>query len=277
MKKIINDFIRQAEILAYCLNGESASKAEFANRYDVEEITINRDLKALRELGIQIFSNKGKVGIRELPPEEILQQLSADYLPIELNSDVFIKQVKLLSKTNKQTYFQILVLLAKAVKEGLIIEFRYNRLADNEIHNYKVIPIRLFTSELNWILHGFKSGEDILKTFYLSRIKDLRITTERYSQTAIPKEKKDTYNVVLRFNPEVAEELYSKVWFEEFEIVKDKSGFIILKTKQSITNKIASWCISWWDMLEIIEPIELKNYINEMQKAFNNNNPSNIK
>ena len=44
-----------------------------------------------------------------------------------------------------------------------------------------------------------------------------------------------------------------------------------------ITNKIASWCISWWNMLEIIEPIELKNYINEMEKAFNDKNPANLK
>lgn len=272
MKKFINDFIRQTEILACCLNGESVSKSEFANKYGIEEITINRDLKALRELGVQIYSKNGKVKVLEIPSKEILQQMSSDYLPIELNSDVFIKQVKLFSKTNKQDYFPILVLIAKAVKEGLIIEFQYQRLTDNEIHDYKVIPIRLFTNELNWILHGFKIGEDILKTFYLSRIKERIITNEKYVQTVIPKVQNETYDIVLRFNPKVAQEVYSKLWFEEFEIVNEETGFIILKTRQPITNKLAGWCISWWDMIEILEPLELKDYLKEMIGKFNGKN-----
>jgi predicted DNA-binding transcriptional regulator YafY len=275
MKKFINDFIRQAEILAHCLNGLPASKAEYASMYGIEEITIDRDLRVLRELGVQIYSKKGKVVISEVPGKEILQKISSDYLPIELNSDVFIKQVKLLSKTNKQNYFQILVLLAKAVKEGLIVEFRYKRLSDNEISDYKVIPIRLFTNELNWILHSFKVGEDTLKKFYLSRIIELKITDKKYTQSVIPEGKKEIYSLILRFNPKVSGEVYSKLWFEEFEIGKDKAGYIILKTKQPITNKLAGWCISWWNMIEILEPVELREYIGEMIHSFNVKNQLN--
>ena len=50
MKSSPTDFERQTEILARCLNGENLSKSDYAEIYNVSEITINRDLKSLPRL-----------------------------------------------------------------------------------------------------------------------------------------------------------------------------------------------------------------------------------
>ena len=149
MKSFSKDYLRQIEILAQCLNGSIYSKADYSSLYDVSEITINRDLEALRKFGIQIFSRKGRVVVESLPPKQLLQYLVADYLPVKLNSDVFIKPIRLLSQKSNNTFFQLLTLLAKSVNESLIINIEYCRLYDNKILNYKLKPIRLSAVGLN--------------------------------------------------------------------------------------------------------------------------------
>lgn len=271
MKSSFIDFARQSEILAKCLNGEIHSKLDYAEIYDVTEITINRDLKRLRDYGIQIYSRKNKVEILETPSKENLIEISSNYLPLTLNSDIFKNQAKAILKLNPVKYFSLLVLLAKAVKEGRVIKFKYKRLGDNEENIYTVKPIRLITNELNWILHGFKDNESIPKTFYVSRISNLMITDKRYKSASLPQTNDIRYKMIFRFDPEVKEEIKSKIWFEDFEIIPDEDYFFMLTT-QPITNKLASWCISWWDKLEIIEPDELKQHIKKMMNSFKETN-----
>jgi len=68
--------------------------------------------------------------------------------------------------------------------------------------------------------------------------------------------------------PQVEQELYYKIWFEDFEIEKQSDGHIILRTNQPITNRLAAWCISWWDAMEILKPKALRNYITEMIMSY---------
>ena len=268
MKSTPPDFQRQAEILAKCLNGESYSKSDYADMYNVTEITINRDLKTLREYGIQIYSRKNKVEILEIPSKENLIDISSNYLPLKLNSDVFKNQAKAIIKVAPAKHFTSLILIAKAVNESRIIKFKYRRLNDNEENNYVIKPIRLITNELNWILHGFKDNETFPKTFYLSRISNLILTDKKYKTAAIPQTNDIKYKMIFKFNSEVKEEIKSKIWFEEFDTIQDVDKYLILTTTQPITNKLAGWCISWWDKLEIIKPDELKQYVKKMMDSF---------
>ncbi|MDQ7818903.1 MAG: hypothetical protein RDU14_17880 [Melioribacteraceae bacterium] len=62
--------------------------------------------------------------------------------------------------------------------------------------------------------------------------------------------------------------IHDKIWFDEFTLKKDSKGFIILTTNQEINNRLAAWCLSWWDMIKIVKPIRLKEYTTEMSKAY---------
>ena len=269
MNNISKDYVRQIEILAACLNGEEYSKSDFAEFYNVKEITINRDLKDLRGFGIEIFSRNGKVSVSNKPANYLLQYLVSDYLPVKLNSDVFLRQVRAIAKDKSDTYFQYLTLLAKSVNEGVIVIIDYQRLQDNEVNTYELKPVRLYSYEMNWLFNGIKKNESLIKTFYVSRIRKLKLTNKKYTKADIPKSAGNTYKMTFRFSPEVSDEVKDKIWFENSEDPYiDKNGYIILKTEQPITIKLAAWCISWWDKMEIIEPRDLKDYVLKMIDSF---------
>ena len=267
MKSYVDDILRRSELLARVMNGEELSKADAADLFNVSEMTINRDLKAFRDIGISLFSKKGKIVLEEIPSTAELVSLASNYLPLKLNSDVFHKQVKVFSTSDKKNYFPKLILLSKAVEEGLIVKLIYKRFYDNKVEEYKLYPVRLINDNLNWKLHAFKAGEDVVKAFYLSRIQKIKLTDKKFSKLSLPKEKKQLFDIELRFDLRVRNEILDKIWFESFEL-EEKEGFIILKTMQPITNSLASWCISWWDTIEIVKPIELKKYIKEMITFF---------
>jgi predicted DNA-binding transcriptional regulator YafY len=263
MKNYINDIIRQSEILAQVLNGKQLSKEDYAEMYNVTSITIDRDLNALRNIGIQVHCKKNKVGLFNKPPISELVYLVADYLPLKLNSDVFLKQVRPFAKANKN-FFQNLVLVSQAVKEGLYLKLKYQKLSDGEINDYLLKPVRLITHGLNWVLHAFKDKSEILQTFYLSRIISIELTNKKFKMTPIPEKNIKSYEMIFRFAPKVRDEIQSKLFFEEFTIDEDKEGYLLLKTNQQITGRLASWCISWWDTIQIIKPEELLYFIENM-------------
>ncbi len=263
-----NEFLRRVEILSDVVNSGEKGKADYAADYNVTEITINRDLNWLRNQGIPIYSRKGKVSLEGQPQKEILDTLLADYLPLKLNSDIFLKKVRLFSKVKQVDYFNHLVLLAKAVNEGNVIAVSYRRLGDDVLNQYELLPIRLVSDDLNWILHAFKSNEEILKTFYISRIEKITILPNKYKQSPLLKENKKAEDIVLRFHPSVEKEIVYKIWFEDFTIEKDQDGYLLLSTKQPVNNQLASWCISWWDWIKVVKPVTLINHIEEMIEAF---------
>lgn len=136
-----NDFLRQSEILSYCLNGAKFSKSDYAEIYNVTELTINRDLKVLRSKGIQINSRKGKVYLFEKPVKDLLVKYAAEYLPIKLNSELLHSQLKTYGKS-VVNFYPYLILISKAVDEKRFISIRYKRLYDNMIVHIQN-PIRI--------------------------------------------------------------------------------------------------------------------------------------
>lgn len=273
MKDYVRDIIRRVEILARVINGEAISKGDFADEYNnIATVTIGRDLEWLRGHGIQIFSRKNRVFIDSTVPKSQLVKLIAEYLPLKLNSDVFLKQMKIFSKQKDTVYLSYLALLAKAVNEGRYLNITYQRLRDEEILSYKLKPIRLIPSGYNWILYALKEDETIFQSFFVSRMKEVIVSKNKFKSMPAYKEKGKAIKMIFRFPPEVSSEVIDKIWFDDALPVIDDQGYIIFETKQEITNSLASWCISWWDKIEIIEPVELKEHIHAMFESFSKKN-----
>ena len=271
-KSYSNESIRRFELLARILNEERITKTEAAEDYSVEEITISRDLQFFRSLGIEVLSRKNGIEIFNKMKSEHLIRFASEYFALKMNSDYFTKSVKVFSKVDKNFYQQI-VLLTKAIQESRVVKITYQRLSDDEIKSYTLQPLRLVESNNNWILHAIKEDEIVLQLFYLSRI---QLTSKKFAIPIEIDENKEIYEIALRFSPEVENEIYYKIWFDEFEITKDKDGYIILKTKQPISNRLASWCVSWWDKIEIKSPDELLVRIQQMIKNFKSKNYFNL-
>ncbi|MBU2447533.1 MAG: transcriptional regulator [Bacteroidetes bacterium] len=269
MTVFYSETLRQIEILSQILNGEICSKADLAEEYKVTEITINRDLKVLRGSGIQIYSKKNKVVLTSEPSLELLSRFAAEYISLKLNSEMHFDKLKVLSKHLKLNTLSWLTFISKAIAEKLVIEIKYQRLYDNQIEKYELRPIRLTNNEYNWLLHACKMNDDLIQTFYINRIKEILLTNKRFKLPKVEERAVDKHQIVLRFHPDVEQQILGKIWFDEFEVEKDDKDFIIIKTVQPITNKLASWCISWWDRIEIIQPEALRTHIQSMIAEFN--------
>jgi predicted DNA-binding transcriptional regulator YafY len=263
-----SDIIRKVELLAKLLNGESITKSQAADQFNVEEITISRILQYYRSLGIEAFGRKSGIKIFNKPKKDDLVTLASYYVSLKLNSDYFANSIKTYSKIDPK-FFPKIILLAKAIKESIIVKINYQKLTNNITSNYLLKPYNLIETNNNWILHAVKEDETILKTFYLSRIKELSLTQKEFKKEIVEEKPGETKEIILKFVPQVEQELYYKIWFEDFEIQKQSDGYLILKTNQPITNRLAAWCISWWDAMEIISPGELKKYIADMYDDFN--------
>jgi predicted DNA-binding transcriptional regulator YafY len=266
-KKNSRETNRNIELLARILIGEQITKQQAADFYNVEEITISRALQYYRSLGIEAFGRKSGIKILNRPKKEDLIALSSYYLSLKLNSYYFSNSIKTYSKIDPR-FFSKIILIAKAVTEEFIIKIEYQKLADNITSAYNLKPYKLIENNNNWILHAIKEDETTLKTFYLSRIKNISLTQKKFKKEFTENKSGDVKEIILKFVPSVEQELYYKIWFEDFEIEKQSDGYIMLKTNQPITNRLASWCISWWDAIEIVKPNELKNYISEMISDF---------
>jgi len=266
----LEDLFRRNELLAFVLNGNLESKADYAQRFNVAEVTINRDLLWLRKKGIQIYSKNNKVVLLGNPSKSTILELCSNYLPLKLQSELVNKSLKGLSIIAQTTAFAHLVLISKAIKERLMLKMKYKRFYDNEIDDYEIKPLSLFQRGNNWSMQAIKKDEGVIKTFYVSRIQKLWLSDKRFSQIkdAISENKKE--KIVLKFSSEVADQLIDKVWFEDFELKTLDNGDVLLITEREITNNLAAWCISWWDKIEIIKPRKLRDYIREMVTKFMN-------
>ena len=270
-KSHLSETSRNIELLARVLNGEQITKQQAADFYNVEEITISRALQYYRSLGIEAFGRKSGITIQNRPKKEDLVALSSYYLSLKLNSDYFSNSIKTYSKIDPR-FFSKIILSAKAVSEEIIISIEYQKLTDNITSAYNLNPYKLIENNNNWILHAVKEGETTLKTFYLSRIKNISLTQKKFKKEFTESKPGDVKEIILKFVPQVEQELYYKIWFEDFEIEKQSDGYIILRSNQPITNRLAAWCISWWDAIEIIKPDQLKNYANQMIREYQNAN-----
>src|SRR3990172_6264449 len=150
----------------------------------------------------------------------------------------------------------------------MIIKMKYKRFYDNEIENYEIKPLSLFQRGNNWSMQAIKKDEEVIKTFYVSRIQKLWLSGQSFSQIkgAIGENKKE--KIVLKFSSEVADQLIDKVWFEDFKLKLLDNGDVLLFTEREITNNLAAWYISWWDKIKIIKPKTLIIRIEGMIKSF---------
>ena len=114
--------------------------------------------------------------------------------------------------------------------------------------------------------------EDILKSFYVTRIKAITVKEKKFKSLPVYEGKKELVKMIFRFSPEIASEINDKIWFDEFNISYDENRNILLETKQEISIRLAIWCISWWDKIEILEPKSLLTFINEMINDFRKKN-----
>ncbi|TFE25043.1 YafY family transcriptional regulator [Cohnella luojiensis] len=186
------------------LNNEVISASELADKYQVSQRTIYRDIEAIGAAGIPVVSYQGVNGgfgiIEEykmdrslLRTDDIQSLITLLHSTATVFKDVRAEETLHRLQTIRQgdpnpslsldfgswrTNNHMLYLLRKAVEEETVIRTDYTN-ANNERTTRVIEPVSLHFKYYSWYLHGFCRERNDYRVFKLSRMTDVHILPER--------------------------------------------------------------------------------------------------
>ncbi|MCB9211250.1 MAG: WYL domain-containing protein [Ignavibacteriales bacterium] len=274
---------RQSEILGLILsNIKTYAIADLAYQFKCEELTIKRDLKEIREMGIDIHSS-GKNGVKIFNTlnEVLINDIVTQYLSSSLADNFYNKATKLLVKKLGTKALENITLLQSGIENETTVEIIYLKTDKSKTLARAIEPMLIFQSDGSWRL--FARHEGVLKQFLIDRILSIKTTEKKF--TKISEEKirsifetsfkswlgNDRYNIKLRFLEPWAQRLKPKQLMENQKVTENKDGSITFETVVNSLDEIASWIVSKGKGLIVESPKELKErVINMAEEALSN-------
>ncbi len=272
MQDIRNKFKRQLEIVGLILSQNYPGvlrPADLAYIFDVEELTIMRDLQQLRSFGIHIHSIKKEgVCINKKLPEQKLLELIQQYSSLSRSSVFADKPTKLLVSRLGEKSLANFVLLQMAAEMKRIVAIDYEK--DNGMLDFgrEICPILVFQSDNYWRVLTCSEGK--FKQFHLNKILEARHTEKTF-----PGVPDDILEDVFRFSWKswVGNERhditlsFSRIWKERIKpkqlmanetFQESEDGSFIYETTVNSLDELASWIVSRGKGVKVIVPDELK-------------------
>ncbi|MCB9211076.1 MAG: WYL domain-containing protein [Ignavibacteriales bacterium] len=267
---------RQSEILGLILsNIKTYAIADLAYKFNCEELTIKRDLKEIREMGIDIHSS-GKNGVKIFNTlnEVLINDIVTQYLSSSLADNFYNKATKLLIKKLGAKALENITLLQSGIENETTVEIIYLKTDKSKVLDRAIEPMLIFQSDGSWRL--FARHEGVLKQFLIDRILSIKTTEKKF--TKISEEKirsifetsfkswlgNDRYNIKLRFLEPWAQRLKPKQLMENQKVTENKDGSITFETVVNSLDEIASWIVSKGKGIIVESPKELKEKVMQM-------------
>ena len=302
MKK--GDFMqisRLFEIVYILLDKKTVTAGELAERFEVSQRTIYRDVETLSSSGIPIYMSKGKGGGISLLPGFILNKAvlsekeKADILlALKASSSVGISEsdtalkklsglfgsvstdwleVDFSSWSNTPKEGETFEKLKKAVTQRNVISFMYSN-AKGENITREAEPVKLCYKSGSWYVFAFCRLRKDFRFFKLSRMKELSVSDETFMREApsaiIPKKEwtGESVTLKLRLAPEASFRVY-----EEFETMEKQSdGSFIVELKIPKQDWIYGYIFTFGEHCEVLEPedfrAEVKNRLEKSLKQY---------
>lgn len=285
---------RLFQIIYILLKKKSITAGELAEHFEVSVRTIYRDIDALSQAGIPIYTSQGKGGgislidnfvfdkslFSEKEQDKILmalQSLSAIQYP-ELDN-VLLKLSGLFRKNNinwievdfsnwgsSKKQKQVFSLLKDAILEQLVITFSYFNIYGEKKHR-KVEPFKLIFKDKAWYLQGYCLEKMACRTFKINRMSDIHITEEscihqnslELMTTSANEAANEQVKLTLKISAEGAYRVYDD--FAEENIIKNKDNSYTVIVSMPYGEWIYNYLLSFGTMLEVIEPQSVRNEI----------------
>ncbi|MCC6865083.1 MAG: WYL domain-containing protein [Ignavibacteria bacterium] len=264
-------FKRQIEILGLCIsksyNGMTVS--DFAGMFNVEELTIKRDLNDLRASGIAIHSQKGfGIVVEKKPPAEKIRELIKQYGALITSGGFVEKSTALLVTKLKDEALANLVVLQICIDSNTMAVIDYEKDADVFERSLEISPLLIFQTDNYWRLLTIKDGR--IKQFLMNKIISAKPSPRTFKPPSKDKIEdlfkhsfrswigEDTYNIKLSFSSYWADRLKPKQLLdsETFRTMPDSS--IEYTAMVNSLDEIAGWIVTRGEGVKVIEPQELK-------------------
>lgn len=192
---------RLFQVIYILLENGTVTAPELAERFEVSVRTIYRDVEALSQAGIPIYTSQGKGGgislsdrfvlnkslLTDKEQDEILfalQSLSAAQFP---DSDEVFSKLSSLFRKNSTNWIEVdfsswgsgqkqkelYVLLKQAILEHKVISFTYLSAA-GEQKDRKGAPMKLLFKDRAWYVEAYSFEQNALRTFKITRMSNVR-------------------------------------------------------------------------------------------------------
>jgi len=159
--------------------------------------------------------------------------------------------------------------LAKATAGRRQLELTYRKPVIQQTEQRTVDPYHLANINGEWFLFAYDHLRKYIRTFVPSRVQSLRETGKtfvRQRQFSLEARLRDsfgvhsgagTYDVVLRFDPRVADYVREKKWHDSQQLRVLADGGLELRMRLSSLQEVQRWVLGWGGDAVVIEPAEL--------------------
>ena len=173
---------------------------------------------------------------------------------------------------------EIIDALAKATAARKQIVISYRKPGQTAAEQRTVDPYHLANINGEWYLFAYDHLRKDIRTFVPARMKSIRqtgVSFKRKENFSLEKRLRDSFGVhsaegnfqvVLRFNSQVADYIREKRWHESQELKELKGGGVELKMKLSSLSEIERWVLSWGGNATVVQPRELAESVKEAAK-----------
>ena len=293
---------RLFRIVYYLLQNGKATAPELAQKFEVSIRTIYRDIDSISSAGIPIYATQGKGGgisilndytldkslFSEQEQEQMLTALQGMVATTEENSNELLTKLSGLFQINSTNWIEVdfsdwahrtpqqdtFNIIKEAIFQKRVISFCYFSGKGNK-EKRNVRPIRLVFKSKSWYLYSFCLLRNDYRFFKLTRIKELEMLSETFTQDFTPTkiekqiQVENTVAVKLKFDRQAAFRVY-----DEFtdSITEDSQGNLYVQIDLPDNEVLYSYVMSFSDSVEVIEPQsireQMKKRLQKMQQKY---------
>lgn len=173
---------------------------------------------------------------------------------------------------------EIFDVLAKATAQRRQIEMAYRKPGRRETEQRVVDPYHLANINGEWYLFAYDHGRKDIRTFAPVRIQSIKHTGKTFARPekfSLEQRLRGSFgvhsgqgdhDVVIRFEPRVADLVREKKWHESQQLRELKNGAVELHLKLSSLVEIERWVLGWGGDAKVIKPRELFDSVRESAK-----------
>ncbi|MBD5549992.1 MAG: YafY family transcriptional regulator [Lachnospiraceae bacterium] len=294
---------RLFKIVYHLLDKGQATAPELAEKFEVSVRTIYRDIDALSEAGIPVYTETGRNGgirlmddfvldkavLSEKEKQEILTALQSINITQNTDSSRTLQKLSAIFHLDSENWLEVdfsrwgnkesdnkkFELLKSAVIHRKKVKMHYA--SSYEIISERIIqPFKLVYKASAWYLKAFCTEKQDWRIFKLTRILDLEILSETFPKQNFPKQidasEGEYHQIVLRFPKEMAYRIYDE--FDETQIQKQENGEFIVSAKMPEDAWLTGFLLSFGTQVEILSPVYLKNILAKQAKLIYEKNKS---
>lgn len=296
---------RLFQIIYLLMDRPKVTAKELAQRFEVSERTIYRDLDKLTLAGVPVYTNQGKNGGVSLLPDYVLDKT---VLTIDEKRKLFeamqaVSEVT--SSKNKQELAKLSTFFGEQYQDWIEIAFsswgneehdarqfdqikqailshRYMEITyygnRGEASKRRIKPLKLCFKQQAWYLYAYCCMREDFRFFKLSRIADMRMLEDTFEQIEVGRVLTDAGNaykvqeqsmvVTLEIKPEMA----FRAFDELHDITVQENGSLHCVVQVTDIQWLISYILSFGAYAKVIEPSDLKQQvmqeIKRMQESY---------